>query len=70
MLSYSQAESELFAHFKTKWENESGTIIGYIPQILWPNIENDLLDISKFYVHLINPHFAERKTYKDLEIKG
>ena len=51
--TYSGAIEEMFTSFNTLWASKSNAILGYVPVIYWPGIDDgSTADCSKFYVRL------------------
>lgn len=51
--NYSGAVEEMFTRFNSLWASKATPIVGYVPVIYWPGIDDGTLpDCSRFYLRL------------------
>jgi len=52
-LTYDEAIDQIFSIFRTAWNAKSAAIVGYIPEVRWPGVEEpDTPNTDKFWVRV------------------
>jgi hypothetical protein len=60
--TYPQAIDEMFAMFSTAWNAQSMAIVGYVPAIRWPGVEEpEKPDLTKFWARVSQQTVIERQ---------
>ncbi|MGH8711236.1 MAG: hypothetical protein ACREVA_07960 [Burkholderiales bacterium] len=61
MVTYEQAIDEMFNDFYVSWLANSASIVSYVPNVRWPNIDEGSLDAGKFLARLSQQTVIEKQ---------
>lgn len=62
-MNYTQAIDEMFALFFEQWKANAPTVIGEVPEIRWPGVDEDKLpNMSKFWARISQQTVMEEQT--------
>jgi hypothetical protein len=66
-MTYEEAIDDIFKTFKTAWDTSSASIVGYIPEVRWPGVEEpEVPDRSKYWVRISQQTIAdEQKSFRN-----
>ena len=63
VVEYTEAINEMFTLLDVAIKTQAASVIGYVPHIMWPGIEEDTrLDHSKYYVRMTQKGIDEPQT--------
>ena len=53
MTTYTEAVDQIFGIFNSDWEAGSASIVGYVPEIRWPGVEEPTKpDLTKYWARV------------------